>query len=75
MWIENQVSLDSQTLLMHKILASHFGLEYLEREKNNSAFGKFSLKMIEVQLLNAGFNVENASCKQMFCFSVNYSEY
>lgn len=44
MWIENQVFLDSQTLLMHKILASHFELEYLEREKNNSIFGNVFLK-------------------------------
>lgn len=36
MWIKNQVPLDLQILLKRKILASHFGLEYLEREKNNS---------------------------------------
>lgn len=36
MWIKNQVLLDLQILLKHKILASHFGLEYLGREKNNS---------------------------------------
>lgn len=70
MWTKNQVLLDLQTLLTHKILASHFGLEYLERQKSSYAFGNYLLKQTELKLLNAVFNVENASREVLFQYEL-----